>query len=58
MDAIMKVKHSEGPGGVQNIELSFVNLFSEKEDDWLYMPGAHMRGTKPTLSYYQTQKKC
>jgi len=43
MDATMKLKHSEGPGGVQNIELSFVNLFSEKEGDRLYMPGARMK---------------
>ena len=39
----MKVKHEEGLGGAQHIEISIVNLFSRKGNR-LYMPGARMKG--------------
>jgi len=42
LDATMKVKHEEGLGGAQHIEISIVNLFSRKGNR-LYMPGARMK---------------
>ena len=46
VDATIQVKHSEtGPDGVQNFEISFVNLFSGKGGR-LYMPDTRIRGKK------------
>jgi len=43
VDATIQVKHSEsGPDGVQNFEISFVNLFSGKGGR-LYMPDTRIR---------------
>jgi len=44
VDATIKVKHSDsGPDGVQNFEISFVNLYSDEFYGRLYLPGTQIR---------------
>ena len=55
VDATIKVKHSEsGPDGVQNFEISFVNLYSDEFYGRLYLPDTQIRGTKLCCFCYKS----